>query len=300
LGPAREALVRDALTRPSEFYRKRLQDAGIDSKDVGIHAWLRLPPTRRAELVDDQLAHPPLGSRALDPNVFAVRAGTTGSGTDLLVLAWTTADLARERAAGVRSLHALGVRPGMRVANTLPGALFTPGSLLLGDVVDELGALDMPLGEITDNRSASSAWKLMQRVQPQVLILRPCDADILFAEAPGDGLSSLQSILWLQTESAWQQPLIASRFTGTHGVWLAIPEATSFAAVRCRNGLFHSDSAVIVESSDADGAAVAHTAPGTLLITTIGDSPLLRYATGMPAAFAACACDWPTPAFRLG
>src|SRR5438046_693156 len=115
------------------------------------------PLTRRADLVRDQLAHPPHGTRRPPGAAPPVRLGVSGSGVELLVLAWSAADLARERAAGTRLLTRLGVAPGMRVANTLPGALATPGSLLLGDVVEELGALDVPLGPVDDGVVAEIA-----------------------------------------------------------------------------------------------------------------------------------------------
>src|SRR5579885_3261049 len=94
-----------------------------------------LPLTRREDLVRAQLPH--LRRSAGDA---PVRVGITGSGADLLVLTWSAADLARERAAGARLLGRLGVRRGVPVANALPGALATPGALLLGDVVEELAA----------------------------------------------------------------------------------------------------------------------------------------------------------------
>src|SRR5207253_4511909 len=81
-------------------------------------------------------------------------------------------------AAGVRLLRRLGVAPGMRVANTLPGALATPGSLLLGDVVEELGALDVPLGD----GPPAAAWELVDRVQPDVIVVGE-DARAFFAAA---------------------------------------------------------------------------------------------------------------------
>src|SRR5690242_1472743 len=113
------------------------------------------PLVRREDLVRDQRADP-RSIRGTAP----VRLGITGSGEDLLVLGWSAADLARERAAGTRLLGRLGMLPGMRVANTLPGALATPGSLLLGDVIEDLGALDVPLGVVESAAAARPAWEL--------------------------------------------------------------------------------------------------------------------------------------------
>src|SRR5207244_5253645 len=121
------------------FYQRRVADGRLAT-------WDRLPLTRREELLRDQLEHLPLGTRRFTDAAPPVRVGVTGSGDDLLVLAWSPAALARERAAGARLLRRLGVVAGTRVANSLPGALATPGALLLGDVVEEIGALDVPLG----------------------------------------------------------------------------------------------------------------------------------------------------------
>ena len=114
---------------PSPFYRARLAERAD---------FARIPLTQRTELLTDQLDHLPLGTRRFADAAHPVRLGITGTGDTLLVLAWSAADLARERAAGARLFGTLGVRAGMRVANTLPGALATPGSLLLGDVIEEI------------------------------------------------------------------------------------------------------------------------------------------------------------------
>src|SRR2546426_9914469 len=93
-----------------------------------------MPLTHRAELIADQLAHLPFGTKRRAGAGVPVRVGVTGTGADLLVLAWSAAELARERAAGRGLLGRLGITSGIRVANTLPGALAAPGALLLGDV----------------------------------------------------------------------------------------------------------------------------------------------------------------------
>src|SRR6185295_11687331 len=125
-------------------------------------------------------AHPPLGSMRVASAGTPVRAGVSGSGKDLLVLAWSAQDLERERAAGVRLFHQLGLAEGMRIANALPGALETPGSLLLGDVVQELGGLDVPLGALTTAAEAKQAWTLIDMVEPAAIVLNTPSALQLF------------------------------------------------------------------------------------------------------------------------
>src|SRR5262245_52281016 len=85
--------------------------------------WASIPLTRRADLVRDQLEHPPLGSRRPINAPTPVRTGASGTGDDLLVLAWSQQDLALERGAGVRALRRVGVRAATPVANNLAGEL---------------------------------------------------------------------------------------------------------------------------------------------------------------------------------
>src|SRR5207249_10589680 len=141
------------------FYRGRVAEGNLAT-------WDRLPLTRREELLRDQLGHLPLGTRRFTDAAPPVRVGVTGSGDGLLVLAWSPAALARERAAGARLLRRLGVVAGTRVANSLAGALATPGALVLGDVVEEIGALDVPLGSADTETAARQAWELVDRVEP--------------------------------------------------------------------------------------------------------------------------------------
>ena len=232
------------------------------------------PLTRRADLVRDQLAHPPYGTRR-PPGAAPVRLGVSGSGAELLVLAWSAADLARERAAGTRVLARLGVAPGMRVANTLAGALATPGSLLLGDVVEELGALDVPLGAVEDAAAARQAWDLVERVTPDVIVLDDATTATFLAAAPPAERPWWRGIVWLRVgaRAARPAPPAAAGFAGWQREWLAVPEATSFVAGTCFAGRFHVDEGVVAEVVDE-----------TLVLTPRGfQVPLERYATELPA-----------------
>jgi hypothetical protein len=171
----------------------------------------------------------------------------------------------------------------MRVANTLPGALVTPGSLLLGDVVEELGALDVPLGVVDSEAAARQAWDLVDRVRPDVLVL--ADAAAFFAHAPAASRPWWRGIVWLCSRS----PVPASTgFAGWQRSWLAVPEATSFVAAECGSGRLHVDEAVVAEVVD-----------GALVVTALGfEAPPVRYVTDVRAqlATARCACgvDGPT------
>lgn len=263
---------------PSPFYRQRVAAAGAEEL-------AHLPLTTRADLVQDQLAHPPHGSRRFADADHPVRTGITGSGDDLLVLTWSAADLARERKAGARMLGRLAVTAGMRIANTLPGALVTPGSLLLGDVVEDLGGLDVPLGVIESDAAAKQAWDLVDRVQPEVLVLDPIAAPRLLSAASPAARPWWRGIVWLRRGATpMAQPPVsdATGFTGWQRTWLAVPEATSFVAHSCTVGRFHLGDAIVAEIVD-----------GHLALTPLGgDTPLLRYASGVRARLcpSPCAC----------
>ncbi len=240
------------------------------------------PLTHRTDLVCDQRTHPPHGTRRPPGAAPPVRLGVSGSGAELLLLAWSAADLARERAAGTRLLTRLGVAPGMRVANTLPGALATPGSLLLGDVVEELGALDVPLGQVDGAAAARQAWELIDRVTPDVTVLDDASAAPFLAAAPPAERPWWRGIVWLRVgaRTARAAAAPAAGFCGWQREWLAVPEVTSFVAGTCTAGRFHVDDGVVAEIAD-----------GVLVLTARGiDTSLQRYASDVPARLAAGPC----------
>lgn len=265
----------------------------------------QLPLTTRDQLRRDQLEHLPHGTRHTAGAAPAVRAGVSGSGATLLVLTWTALDLARERAAGARLLGRLGIRAGMRVANTLPGALATPGALLLGDVVEEIGGLDIPLGGITSDASARAAWDMFERVQPQVLVLDAASGAVLARAVPAAARPWWQGIVWLQLDAApVERPSLptAAGFSGWQRTWLAVAEATSFVAYACPAGRFHADPQLLVEVVDtATGAALPLGSIGSLAMTPLGlETTVLRYRTGWRGRIASgCTCGSDEVGFDL-
>ncbi len=299
-------LLSHVLTAPSPFYRRRLEQAGIATAvDLSAETWTRVPLTRRADLVRDQLDNPPHGTRRCADAGHPVRAGVSGSGAELLVLTWTAADLARERAAGARLLARLGVNSGMRVANALPGALVTPGSLLLGDVIEDVGALDVPLGVVESEAAAKAAWELIDRVQPAVLVLEAPQAPRLFATAPAAERQWLRGMIWLcRGAGEAERPEVppAAGFGGWQRRWLAVAEATSFVAAGCEAGCFHVDEGVLAEVADEKGSIRSAGRWGDLVLTPLGgDSPLLRYASGVRARVTPkpCRCGAGGPVLEL-
>lgn len=201
------------------------------------------PARTRAELVAAQARRPPYGDRVFSADDGPVRVGITGSGETLLLLAWSEADLARERAAGARVFGRLGIRPKMRIANALPGALATPGALVVGDVNEGLGALDVPLGEIDAEAAARAAWELLDRVQVGVLLLDPAKATTLLTAAPAQKRPWWRGIVWLVRPGVEIAAPAAPGFDGWQRRWLAVPEVSSFVASECARGALHVDAA---------------------------------------------------------
>lgn len=282
MSAAREAVASAAA---SEFYRARL--AAVATSD-----WEKIPYTSRADLVADQLRHLPFGSRRTAAAATPIRVGICGSGDDLLVLPWSEHDLALEKAAGTRLLGACGVAAGAAVANTLPGALVSPGSLLFGDVVEAHGALDVPLGAIESDAAAKQAWELVERVHPSVLVLESATADRFFAAAPPAARPWLDGLIWLwRGRGGGGEVPAAVGFSGWQRRWLAIAEVASFVAASCAAGPFHADESIIIEAAPSSSA---------LVLTPVGgENALLRYDCGLPVRLIErCACGG-GPSFEI-
>ncbi len=239
-----------------------------------------MPVVRRPDLLAEQRACSPYGQRVFSPEEPPVRVGATGSGADLALLAWSANDLAGEIAAGARLLGRLGIRPGLRVANTLPGALVTPGALLLGDVDEAIGALDVPLGVVDGAAAARAAWELFDRVVCNVLVLEPANAAPLLDAAPARARPAWAGVIWLcRGPGVTTPPALPAGFGGWQREWLAVPEVTSFVAGSCAQGRQHVDEGVQADVVD-----------GELVLAAAGDAER-RYATGLRATVeAACAC----------
>jgi hypothetical protein len=239
-----------------------------------------LPVRTRAELVAAQAEQPPFGGRVFPADDGPVRAGATGHGETLLVLGWSESDLARERAVGARVFARLGIEPKMRVANALPGALATPGALIVGDVNEEIGALDVPLGEIATEAAAKAAWELLDRVEVGVLILDPARAETLLAAAPAEPRPWWQGIVWLLCPGTQHAPPPVPHLAGWQRRWLAVPEVSSFVAGECARGGLHVEPA-FEPSVDA----------GELVLGPLHPGVPWRYRTGWAAhGIGPCRC----------
>jgi len=258
------------LFRQSAFWRERWRAAGFDRAPESLDG---LAPLRADELAADEGAHPPYGTWRAASDF--VRVGVPRHPSPLGMLVFTPDDLEREARVGSVALAAAGLAPGGRETNSLPGGLPTPGSLIVGDAAQALGALDMPVGPLA-GPARDVAFDFWQRVKPDFAIVDQAgagDLAALLAEkgttAKEIGIRAIAVLSDLRDPPAPLPPLgvPVARIAG-------LAEAFSLLAVCDADGVWVAPrDEVVVEVLD-----------GELVITTLHHSAaLVRYATGTRA-----------------
>jgi hypothetical protein len=258
---------------PSPLIRRQLVRAGIESSLLRVEELERLEAVTPHELSFEPLDDP-VGYLRLADAPSPLRLGICDRQAETIVLSWTADDLRRAAASGARAMRAAGILPRMKIANTLDGGFETPGSLILGDAVEALGGLDIPLGPVRDDRSALAAAELLARVGVDVLVASPPTAGPLLSAIERGGARSLAGILWLGPDPPrlnlgcwWRR-------------WIAVPEVAIFTAIECERGRLHLDPSLRGEVEN-----------GRVVLTPlVGDAPVLRYDSGLRAGVDASAC----------
>ena len=253
------------------FWRERWRRAGIARAPESLDG---LEPVRIADLAADERAHPPYGSWRAASSF--VRVGVPARDSALEMLVFTAEDLEAEARVGAIALAAAGLAPGGRETNAFAGGLATPGSLVVGDSAQVLGALDMPVGPIAAAGPRDTAFDFWQRVKPDFAVLDPAgvrDLASLLADkktTAGDiGIRAAALVTDLR-DPAPSLPDLGVPMTRIVG----LPEAFSLLAARDAHGVFVAPgSEVVLEVQD-----------GELLVTTLRHSAaLVRYAPGVRA-----------------
>lgn len=259
-----------ALFERSAFWRERFRAAGYERAPESLDG---LAPLRADELAADERAHPPYGTWRAASDF--VRVGVPRRPSPLQLVLFTAEDLEREARIGSLALAAAGLAPGGRETNTLPGGLPTPGSLIVGDAAQALGALDMPVGPLA-GPAREVAFDFWQRVKPDFAVLDEAgvgDLAALLAEkgttAQAMGLRAVAVVGDLR-DAASPLPNLGVPVTRIAG----LAEAFSLLAARDADGVWVAPrEEVVVEVLD-----------GELLLTTLRHSAaLVRYATGVRA-----------------
>ncbi len=260
-----------ALWEQGGFWRERWRRAGLSRAPETLAG---LVPLQLDELAADEREHPPYGSWRAAQSF--VRVGVPARPSALEMLVFTTEDLAAEARVGAIALAAAGLAPGGRETNTLPGGLVTPGSLVVGDAAQALGALDMPVGPIGAAGPRDVAFDFWQRVKPDFAVLDPAGARDLASlladkgtDATGLGIRAAAIV----TDLRDPEPEIPELGVPTTRI-VGLAEAFSLLAARDGEGRYAAPGdEVIVEVLD-----------GELVLTTLTHAAaLVRFAPGVRA-----------------
>ncbi len=170
------------LYRDVPFYKKQLDDAGIQPGDVKSIADLqRLPFTRKTDLRDNY----PYGMFAKpmeEVRRIHASSGTTGKPT---VVGYTQNDLDIFDEVVARSLMCAGARPGMKLHNAYGYGLFTGGLGMHGGAT-KLGMAVIPVsGGMTERQLT-----ILQDFKPEVMCCTPSYAQTLSEEFAKRGIDT--------------------------------------------------------------------------------------------------------------
>ena len=257
---------------PSPLFARQLAAANVAPAELRLTDLARLPSLQPGDL-DFASLEDPLGAPRLADAARPVRLGACERDGATIVVTFTPNDLQRVAEYGARALAAAGVVPGMKVANTLEGGLETPGSLILGDALERLGALDVPLGPARDEKAAKALAAMVDRVAADVLVLDGGTGAALLAELRKHPPHSWQGTLWLGGEPPSGLPGWCRR-------WISVPETSIFFAVDCRSGNLHADPEVHLEERGR-----------SLRLTSLaGDAPLFAYDPGLALRLVRAPC----------
>jgi phenylacetate-CoA ligase len=291
------------------FQTARLESAGVDAR-IGSPAEFsrRLPLLTKAELMADQLAHPPYGTNLTFPldqyTRFHQTSGTTGH-----ALRWldTPASWDRMVDGWTRVLAAAGTQASDRVVFAFTFGPFI-GFWMAFEAAQRLGCLCLPAGGL----SSLSRLRLILDNAATVLCCTPTYAARLAEVAAGEHIDLAQSkvrLLIVAGEPGGSIPAVrrqlsqlwpGARVFDHHGMTEVGPVTYECPA---QTGCLHVlEASFLAEVIDpASGTPSAAGQPGELVLTTLvrTGSPVLRYRTGdlvlprfSPAdqSVAPCAC----------
>jgi len=292
-----------ALVPGNGFYSDRLRAAGVDSGVASLAQFSKqVPFTRKAELIEDQYAHPPYGSNLTFPldryTRFCQTSATTGK-----PLRWLDTPESWDWMLGnwEQVFHAAGVTSRDAIFFAFSFGPFL-GFWLAFEAATRMGCLAIPGGGMR----SSARLRTIIDTGPTVLCCTPTYAirlgevaaeenidlaaakvrTILVAGELGGSIAGTRAHI----EKLWH----GARVVDHHG--MTEVGAVSYGC-RAKPGVLHVlESAYIAEVVDPDsGRAVGAGSTGELVLTNLGrvGSPLVRFRTGdlvQRAAAPLCAC----------
>jgi len=274
----------------NEFYSSKLNAAGITFDVASLEDFsARFPFTTKAELVEDQRAHPPFGSNLTYPLARYTRYHQT-SGTTGAPLRWLDTPESWEwmLESWTEILRAAGAQPADRAYFAFSFGPFI-GFWLAFESAARLGCLCLPGGglssaarlrAILDNGATilcctpTYAIRLAEVAAAESIALRASRVrTIIVAGEPGGSIPAVRARL----EALWP----GARVFDHHGMTEVGPVSYQCPA---RPGVLHViEAAYLAEVIEPGGGkAVPPGQTGELVLTTLGrvGSPLLRYRTG--------------------
>jgi phenylacetate-CoA ligase len=281
------------------FWRARLAAAGVrDARDVA--SWddfARLPRLGKAELVDDQAAHPPFGSNRTYPLDRYVRVHQT-SGTTGQPIRWLETDdsWAWWARCWAYVFRAAALGPGDRIAFPFSFGLFV-GFWAGFEGARTLGAMAIPGGG--QDSAARLHW--LRELGATALVCTPSYGLHLAEVAQAQGVDPAK--LGVRTtvhagEPGAGIPAVRERLEGLWGAraydHAGMTEVGAYGyACLAQAGLHVNEAEFVAEVLDPEsGRPVAPGEVGELTLTNLGrwGSPVLRYRSGDRVRLAAAPC----------
>lgn len=285
------------------FYTQKLEAAGVDVNIESLEAFFQtFPFTSKAELIEDQMAHPPYGTTLTYPvenyTRFTLTSGTTGLPIRWLDTpeswAWMVENKAKVyQAAGVtsddRGFFPFSFGPFLGFWVAFEAALFLKCLCFPGGGLSSLARLQMILDqEITFLCCTPTyAIRLGEVARAETMDLASSKVRAIFVGGePGGSTLAIYS----RIEALWP----GARVYDHHGM-----TETGSVGYACsvRRGVTHivepSYIAEVIDPESCEPVAVGTT--GELVLTSLGrlGSPLIRYRTGdlvKPEPRGPCAC----------
>ena len=258
---------------PVPFFKRQLEDAGLQRADLRTLDDLRLiPTTRKDALRRSEAEHPPFGDYRGAPVSAAVRLGaSTGTSGKPTLILWTRKDLEVDYLASSRGRWRWGLRPGMSLANGHPFGM-NAGGWHFSHGIEGLGALNIPSGPPVGEQHIKDVIEVWRRLRPDMYRLFGNVATTYADAARGIGVDPARDLnLTIAGDHPAEQYLMAS--SGLE----ALPLLGS--ACEERDGAHLAEDLAIVEVIDRHtGRACGHGERGNLVVTVLEkDNFLLRY-----------------------
>ena len=139
--------------RDSEFYRERLDAAGVGPDSIRALADLqKIPFVTKQELRDEQQAHPPFGRYTVaGPETWGELHPSTGTTGVPVSTIWSKRDVENIADFTARTMWSFGVRPGDVVQNAFSYGLWVAG-MSVHYATQKIGCFVIPIGAAMTER----------------------------------------------------------------------------------------------------------------------------------------------------